>query len=424
MNNEVAMKKKFELLLPHMNERTRRLFVAEEARQIGRGGIEQVHKASGYSRPTIIEGIREIESGETASYGRIRKKGGGRKTTQEKYPGFETCLDELFEGGTRGDPESPLQWTIKSTYTIVRELAKAGIKVNERTVSKYLKARKFSFQGCCKTLEGTANHPDRDKQFQHINSKVKEALRNDEPVISVDTKKKELAGNYYNHGTQWRRKGSAPKVSGHDFAGPEVSRAYPYGIWEMKSNRGFVNVGTDHDTSGFAGNSIPGWWKQEGSSLYPNATTLAITADGGGSNSYRRHGWKIALQKIAEETGLKINVCHFPPGTSKWNKIGHRLFSFISSNWRGEPLIDYETIVNFVSNTKTAAGLKVSCRLDHRKYKTGKKYTKEEIAGINIARNSFHGEWNYTILSTKNDNRKKPDIDSMIYCNNYFFARP
>jgi hypothetical protein len=275
-------------------------------------------------------------------------------------------------------------------------LAKKRHRVCAVKVGQLLHDQHYSLQGNRKTEEG-ANHPDRDAQFRHINAQVKIALRGGIPVVSVDTKKKELIGNYVNGGRQWRVGREPLKVNGHDFPSPEVPRAYPYGIYDIGRNTGFVNVGTDHDTGAFAVASIRGWWRAEGRALYPQASRLVVTADGGGSNGYRLRLWKIALQKLANDTGLSVSVCHFPPGTSKWNKVEHRLFSFISSNWRGEPLRDYETIVNLISRTTTAAGLTITCRLDRRKYATGRKVTNEEMTRVNLVPSTFHGEWNYTI---------------------------
>ncbi len=305
-------------------------------------------------------------------------------------------LEFLVEDSARGDPESPLRWTVKSTRTLAETLTGDQHPVSHAKVGALLRGLDYSLQGNRKTEEG-ANHPDRDAQFHHINAAVKQAMAGRCPVISVDTKKKELIGNYHNGGRQWRPAKEPRKVQGHDFPSPAVPRAYPYGIYDIQRNTGFVNIGTDHDTGAFAVASIRGWWRQEGRHLYPAARTLLITADGGGSNGYRLRLWKLELQKFADESGLKISVCHFPPGTSKWNKVEHRLFSFISSNWRGEPLVDYETIVNLISRTSTAKGLRVICRLDRRKYATGRKVTAEQMKQINLHPDKFHGEWNYVI---------------------------
>lgn len=304
--------------------------------------------------------------------------------------------ENLRKSTTRGDPESPLRWTCKSTRAIAEELSKNRHSISHTTVAQMLREMNYSLQSNRKTEEGN-DHPDRDAQFQHINKKVKRALSRRVPVISVDTKKKELIKNYANSGRQWLPAKSPKKVNGHDFPNPDVPRAYPYGVYDLTMNTGFVNVGTDHDTGEFAVASIRGWWRAEGRHLYPKSKELLITADGGGSNGYRLRLWNVELQKLANESGLSIQVCHFPPGTSKWNKVEHRLFSFISSNWRGEPLKDYETIVNLIARTTTAKGLKVTCRLDRSKYPIGRKVKAEDMRHLHMERDSFHGEWNYTI---------------------------
>jgi hypothetical protein len=318
-------------------------------------------------------------------------------------PGLVTLLESLVEPLTRGDPESPLRWTCKSTRTLAGELVYRKHPVSHEKVAQYLRDLGYSLQGNRKTEEGE-DHPDRDAQFRHINREVRQAMPQGWPVVSVDTKKKELIGNFANKGRQWRRKKTPEPVKGHDFADPSVPRAYPYGIYDQARNTGFVNVGTDHDTATFAVASIRGWWRDEGRRLYPTASQLLITADGGGSNGYRLRLWKVELQRLADQTGLAIRVCHFPPGTSKWNKVEHRLFSFISSNWRGEPLRDYETVVRLIANTTTAKGLTVTCRLDRRKYPAGRKVSDEELAAINLTPLRFHGEWNY-IIHPRADNK-------------------
>lgn len=368
---------------------------ANEARSLGHGGVSRIQRACGLSRKAIAKGIREIADGNTMP-GRIRRSGAGRKTIIVRDPKLLATLERLIEPETRGDPESPLRWICKSTRALAAQLTRLNHPVSHEKVAQLLRDQNYSLQSNRKTEEG-ADHPDRDAQFRHINTQVKRALAAGIPVISVDTKKKELLGNYANRGKQWLPAKKPVKVNGHDFPSPEIPRAYPYGIYDIARNTGFVNVGTDHDTGAFAVASIRGWWRSEGKSLYSKARGLLITADGGGSNGSRLRLWKLELQKFADEMGLSISVCHFPPGTSKWNKIEHRLFSFISSNWRGEPLQDYETIVNLISRTTTAKGLQVTCRLDRRKYPTGRKVTDEEIKRVNLKRNMFHGEWNYTI---------------------------
>lgn len=387
---------KFRPVWPLLDERTRRIMAASEAMGLGYGGISLVRRACGLSRKAILKGIREIREGSVPLEGRIRRPGAGRKSITVANPGLLTALEEMIDAETRGDPESPLRWTCKSTRAIAGELGKKQQQISHAKVAQILHDLNYSLQSNRKTEEG-ADHPDRDAQFRHINAKVKKCMAQGIPVISVDTKKKELIGNYDNAGRQWLPAGEPIKVQGHDFPSPEVPRAYPYGIYDLGRNAGFVNVGTDHDTGAFAVASIRGWWRHEGRRLYPRAAMLLITADGGGSNGSRLRLWKLELQNFADETGLSLSVCHFPPGTSKWNKIEHRLFSFISSNWRGEPLRDYETIVNLIAKTTTAKGLKVTCRLDRRKYPTGRKVTDEEMKRVNVAPNKFHGEWNYVI---------------------------
>lgn len=390
-----AIREKLMLLWPHLNERSRRMLAATEALGLGYGGVSLVSRACGLSRVTITKGIDELGQPPLPE-DRVRRQGGGRWSLVERDPELPEVLDALVEPLSRGDPESPLRWTCKSTRTLACELTNRRHAVSHEKVAQLLRETGYSLQGNRKTEEGE-EHPDRDPQFRHINHEVRRALARGWPVISVDTKKKELVGDFENRGRQWRRKGTAPHVQGHDFPGPLVPRAYPYGIYDLGQNAGFVNVGTDHDTATFAVASIRGWWRHEGRRLYPRATDLLITADGGGSNGYRLRLWKLELQGLADQTGLSIAVCHFPPGTSKWNKVEHRLFSFITSNWRGEPLRDYQTIVRLIASTTTAKGLNVTCRLDRRSYQPGRKVTKEEMASINVQPSRFHGEWNYVI---------------------------
>jgi len=396
MNTLPGLKQKFHTVWSLLDERTRRVMAANEAISLGFGGITKVHRACGLSRKAIAKGIVEIQEGIMPPAGHIRRSGAGRKAITETDPRLLEALEAMVDSQTRGDPESPLRWICKSTRTIAAQLAKKKHPVSHTKVAQILNDLNYSLQSNRKTEEG-ADHPDRDAQFRHINAAVKKCLKQGVPVISVDTKKKELIGNYDNAGQQWLPAKQPKKVQGHDFPGPEVPRAYPYGIYDLGRNAGFVNVGTDHDTGAFAVASIRGWWRSEGRRLYPDAGMILITADGGGSNGSRLRLWKLELQKFADQTGLSISVCHFPPGTSKWNKIEHRLFSFITSNWRGEPLRDYETIVNLIARTTTAKGLKVTCRLDRRKYPTGRKVTDEEMEHINVERNKFHGDWNYVI---------------------------
>jgi hypothetical protein len=372
------------------------MLAAAEAAEIGFGGVSLVSRACGLSRVTITKGINELVE-PALPEDRIRRSGGGRRKLTERDPKLPSLLESLVEPLARGDPESPLRWTCKSTRTLAQELTGCQHPISHEKVAQLLRDMQYSLQGNRKTEEGEEDHPDRDAQFRHINKEVRLALAQSRPVISVDTKKKELVGNFENKGRQWRQQKTPDRVKDHDFPDPSVPRAYPYGIYDLGLNTGFVNVGTDHDTAAFAVASIRGWWRQEGRRLYPGTTRLLITADGGGSNGYRLRLWKLELQRLADQTGLSIAVCHFPPGTSKWNKVEHRLFSFISSNWRGEPLRDYQTVVGLIASTTTAKGLTVTCRLDRRKYTVGRKVTQEEMASINITPLSFHGEWNYVI---------------------------
>ena len=371
------------------------MVAAAEAAEIGYGGVSVVSRACGLSRVTITKGMQELRDVPLAE-GRIRRPGGGRKPLVGRDPALPRVLESLVEPLARGDPESPLRWTCKSTRTLAQELTRRTHPISHEKVAQLLRGLHYSLQSNRKTEEGN-DHPDRDTQFRHINHAVRAALAKRWPVISVDTKKKELVGNYDNRGRQWRRTKTAARVNGHDFPAPSVPRAYPYGIYDLARNTGFVNVGTDHDTATFAVASIRGWWRHEGRQLYPTATQMLITADGGGSNGYRLRLWKWELQRVADQTGLSIRVCHFPLGTSKWNKVEHRLFSFISSNWRGEPLRDYETVVRLIASTTTAKGLMVTCRLDRRKYAVGRRITKKQMATLTIEPLRFHGEWNYVI---------------------------
>jgi hypothetical protein len=396
MNPRSDLRKKLAGVWPLLDERTRRLLAANEARTLGRCGVSAVSRACGLSRKAISKGIKEIEAGTALAPGRVRQPGGGRRKITEHDPRLTGAMERMIDPETRGDPESPLRWTCKSTRTLAAQLSRQRHPISHTKVAQLLHDLGYSLQSNRKTEEGE-DHPDRDAQFRYINTKVKRALAKGAPVVSVDTKKKELVGNYANRGEQWLPEKTPVKVKGHDFPGPDVPRAYPYGIYDLGQNTGFVNLGTDHDTGAFAVASIRGWWRHEGRRLYPAAKDLLITADAGGSNGSRLRLWKLELQKLADQTGLSISVCHFPPGTSKWNKIEHRLFSFISSNWRGEPLRDYETIVHLISRTTTAMGLKVTCRLDRRKYPIGRKVTDEQMKRVKLERHKFHGDWNYTI---------------------------
>jgi transposase len=393
-----SLTRKFEVLTRVLDERTRRLVAAAEAQAIGFGGVSAVARASGLSRGTVIRGMVELKTAPKPSRGqRIRRKGAGRKRTVDQDATLKRDLEALVEPVTRGDPESPLRWTCKSVRQLASQLNKAGHRTSHRMVAELLHAMGYSLQANRKTLEG-ASHPDRDAQFHHISSKIREFQTAREPVISVDTKKKELVGDFKNNGRELRPKGDPEKVRVHDFVIPELGRAAPYGVYDVTQNAGWVSVGVDHDTAAFAAQSIRRWWESMGAEAYPKAGKLLITADSGGSNGARVRLWKLELQKLADETGLEITICHLPPGTSKWNKIEHRMFSFISQNWRGKPLVSHQVIVNLIAATKTKTGLRVRAELDPGKYPKGVKVSDKEVAAIRLERDKFHGEWNYTIL--------------------------
>ena len=396
MEARAALAARLRTVWPVLDERTRRMTAANEAMAWGVGGISAVSRTCGLSRRVIRRGIEELTEGRLLPAGRIRRPGGGRKRITDTDPRLVRTLEAVVADDTRGDPQSPLRWTCKSTRALAQTLTDQDHPVSHVKVGQLLRGLGYSLQSNRKTEEGR-DHPDRDAQFRYINRAVKRGLAAGAPVISVDTKKKELLGNYVNAGQQWRPAKQPRAVQGHDFPTPDVPRAYPYGIYDIGRNTGFVNLGTDHDTGAFAVASIRGWWRHEGRRLYPDATTMLITADAGGSNGWRLRLWKLELQRLADETGVAIAVCHFPPGTSKWNKVEHRLFSFISSNWRGEPLCDYETVVKLIARTTTAKGLTVTCRLDRRKYATGRTVTKAEMGHVNLHPQRFHGEWNYVI---------------------------
>ena len=396
MDTDEMIALRFAQLAPTFNERSLRLFAAAEATALGYGGVSRVSRITGVSRPTIEKGQRELRGPCVLSSERIRRSGGGRKKTCDVDTSLLSALEKLVEPLSRGDPMSPLRWTCKSTRALADALVASGHATSQRMVWTLLHRLGYSLQANRKTEEGN-QHPDRNVQFEHINTEVSRALRVGTPVISVDTKKKELIGNYKNNGRNWHRKGGAPAVQGHDFPGPEVPRAYPYGVYDLAHNMGHVVIGIDHDTGQFAVASIRGWWRAEGRHLYPDAKRLLITADGGGSNGCRLRLWKRELQRLSNELAIPVSVCHFPPGTSKWNKVEHRLFSFITSNWRGEPLTDYETLVKLISGTKTATGLTVTCVLDRRSYPLKTTVADEEFKNINLKQDKFHGEWNYTI---------------------------
>jgi len=395
--SEEELASRFKLLEPWLDERTRRLWAAAESAAIGRGGISLVARTSGVSRRAIHEGLSELKQkpdrAQQARGPRIRRRGGGRKKTLAKDPSLIQDLEKLVEPVTRGDPESPLRWTCKSVRKLAEELQRLGHDASHTLVSELLHEQKYSLQANRKTKEG-ASHPDRNAQFEHISEKVQRFLRQGQPAVSVDTKKKELIGEFKNGGREWRPKGQPEPVRVHDFG---KVKDVPYGVYDLGRDAGWVNVGTDHDTSTFAVESIRQWWNTMGRSCYPKARQLLITADSGGSNGARVRLWKLELQKFADETGLEIAVCHFPPGTSKWNKIEHRLFSFITQNWRGKPLVSHEVIVNLIAATTIKTGLQVKSRLDTGKYPKGVKVSKADFAGIDLRPDDFHGDWNYSI---------------------------
>jgi len=390
------LKTRYRKLLPRLDERSRRLVAAADCTALGRGGVSQVARASGLSRPTLYQGVRELESREPKS-GRIRRPGGGRKSAELKYPRLASVLEELVEPTTRGDPMQALRWTTKSTRKLAEALAAKGIKVSHRVVAEVLSKLNYSLQANAKSLEEGSDHEDRDEQFEHINEEVRKFMARGEPVISVDTKKKELVGRYKNGGREWHRQGMAPKVKVHDFIDKELGKAIPYGVYDVAQNHGWVNVGRDHDTSAFAVESIRRWWRGLGQSTYPRAKRLLLCADGGGSNGYRVRLWKKELQGLADETGVEMQVCHLPPGTSKWNKIEHRLFSHISINWRGKPLVSHEVIIQLIAATTTRNGLRVTAQSDPGKYPDKLKVSDEEMESLNLIRSEFHGDWNYTL---------------------------
>ena len=383
------------------NERSRRLWAATEARSLGRGGIAAVMAATGMSSATVHKGIRELEARESGeevlSPGRIRKKGGGRKRIRDRQPGLIAALESLVDPTSRGDPRSPLRWTCKSTSKLAAALKRQGFQVGSRTVARELKARGFSLQANRKTREGDS-HPDRDAQFHHIHEQVLRYQRRGQPVVSVDTKKKELVGQYKNGGREWLPQGRPVEVLVHDFPDPKVNKAIPYGVYDVTHNEGWVSVGIDHDTARFATATIQRWWTRMGKKRYPHAKTLLITADCGGSNSSRTRLWKVALQALADKLGLRLEICHFPPGTSKWNKIEHRMFCHITQNWRGRPLVSYAAIVDLIGSTRTDRGLRIRAEVDEHRYPTKEVVTKEQLARVRLHPATFHGEWNYAIL--------------------------
>lgn len=398
-----SFEKRLLTLLPHLNERQKRLAAALEAKTFGHGGMSQVSRVTGMSRVTLHKAIGELKKPSLEL--RVRMSGGGRKREADRQSGLTKTLSRLVESSTRGDPMSSLLWTCKSTRELAGTLEREGYTISHPTVATLLKEMGYSLQANQKTLEGT-DHPDRNRQFHYLNDCVGRCLKEELPVISVDTKKKELIGLYHNKGETWRPKGEPEKVMVHDFIDPEIPKAIPYGVYDVGKNQGWVNVGCDHDTATFAMESIRRWWRKMGQPVYPQAKRLLICADAGGSNGYRIRLWKVELQKFVDESGLVVTVCHLPPGTSKWNKIEHRLFSHISMNWRGRPLISHEVVVKLIGATKTKTGLKVKAKLDKGKYPPKMKVSDAEMASLNIEPHEFHGEWNYTIRPRNQKSKK------------------
>jgi len=393
---EGAIRMKYAALRPVLDEKARRMWAATEVRSLPRGGLAAVVRATGLAKTTILRGMAYLAADAVLPPGRVRRSGAGRPKASLLDPGLSLALERLVEPTVRGDPESPLRWTCKSTRKLAAELKQQGYDVSHSLVADLLHDAGYSLQANRKSREGK-DHPDRDAQFRHINRRMKRQLCQGEPAISVDTKKKELVGDFKNHGREWRPKGQPEEVRVHDFLDRTKGKAIPYGVYDLGSNSGWVSVGIDHDTSAFAVHTIRRWWKTMGRKQYPAARTLLITADSGGSNGVRVRLWKWELQKLANEIQMSIRVSHLPPGTSKWNKIEHRLFSFITQNWRGKPLLSHATIVNLISNTRTETGLHVRCVLDRRKYPKQVKVTDEQMEKIAIKRDRFHGDWNYTI---------------------------
>jgi transposase len=400
MGGHTEIKERFTVLHSLLDERSRRLLAAAESQVIGRGGISVVSRATGVSRQVIRRGMAELKEPAAVMPGHIRCAGGGRKKIVDQDRSLKSDLESLLESTTRGDPEAPLRWTCRSVRNLTAELKRLNHTVSHQVVADLLHELGYSLQANSKTREGS-HHPDRNAQFEHLNGKVKWCLARKQPVISVDTKKKELVGDFKNNGRELRPQGDPEKVRVHDFIDPELGRATPYGIYDIGRNTGWVSVGVDHDTAEFAVESIRRWWRSMGREAYPQAARLLITADSGGSNGSRLRLWKLELQKLADETGLRIAVCHFPPGTSKWNKIEHRLFSFITQNWRAKPLTSFQVIVSLIATTKTATGLKVHSELDTGTYPSGIKVSDQEVARIDLKPDKFHGDWNYEIRPRK-----------------------
>lgn len=402
---EVVIREKYAALAAHLTERGRRIWAATEARSYGRGGIAAVCRATGITDKTIRRGVRELRVGRGTEAGRIRQVGGGRKRLTEQDRTLVQDLERLVEPVTRGDPESPLLWTSKSTYHLSEALQEQGHQISQRSVYNLLRASGYTLQANRKRDEG-ASHPDRNAQFEYIYQKVQSFLARTQPVISVDAKKKENLGNFKNPGQEYHPTGKAPQVRVYDFPDKALGKAIPYGVYDLAKDQGWVSVGISHDTAEFAVATIRAWWQQMGKPLYKQATELYITADGGGSNGSRVRLWKTELQRLATALHLTIHVSHFPPGTSKWNKIEHRMFSFISKNWRGRPLLDRVTVVNLIGNTKTQTGLTITARLDAKRYEKGRRVSDQALRRVNLRRDPFHGEWNYSIVPQSPRNRK------------------
>lgn len=398
MSDDILLEQKFAAILPHLNEKQRRLILAAEARSLGHGGISRVARASGISRATIQQALHQVDRPGPPT-DRIRRVGGGRKKTRDRDPSLLADLEALVNPDTRGDPMSPLRWTCKSTRQLAAALNQRGHHVSDHLVRDLLHEAGYSLQANAKTLEGS-RHPDRDAQFRYLNDQIKVRLAQGLPVVSVDTKKKELVGTFKNGGQEWQPKGTPEQVNVHDFPDPALGKAIPYGIYDVGRNAGWVRVGQDHDTASFAVASLQRWWQVVGLRVYPQADQLLICADGGGSNGYRVRLWKLELQRFANATGVRVTVCHLPPGTSKWNKIEHRLFSHISMNWRGRPLVSHQVVVELIGATTTREGLQVQAELDTGIYPTQVKVSDAELATVQITPHTFHGEWNYTITPT------------------------
>jgi DDE family transposase len=396
MTNNSRLRQKYANVLPHLNERQRRLVAAADAQMLGYGGIARVARAAGLNRSTLHRGLKDLVAPVLPAE-RVRHVGGGRKRIREQAPAIVRELEQLVDPLTRGDPQSPLRWTCKSTRQLARTLRAQGYAVSYRVVGELLRELGYSLQANAKTLEG-AQHPDRNAQFEYLNAQVQTYLAKRWPVISVDAKKKELVGQYDNGGREWQPQGQPEPVNVHDFPDPQLGKAIPYGVYDVGRNLGWVNVGCDHDTASFAVESIRRWWLQMGNALYKKAKQLLICADSGGSNGYRVRLWKVELQALADTLGVTVTVCHLPPGTSKWNKIEHRLFSHISLNWRGRPLVSHEVIVALIGATTTQTGLRVEAALDSRPYPTRVEVSDEELAQVQLRPHQFHGEWNYSIL--------------------------